>query len=82
MNRQQRRNSDKTNKQSEMQEKMVLFEKMGNKCDACSQHFDNKNKEQVTTWTVMVYNEEQSVKLYCPGCRSDIQAWAEDSLNV
>lgn len=80
MNRQQRREAKKKGEDPVLQEKMVLFDKLPDKCLGCSIPFDRKSKEQVTTWTVMVYNESQTVKLYCPQCRSDIQAWAEDTL--
>ena len=51
---------------------------MGDKCIGCSKPFDRKSREHAQTWTVMVFNERQEVKLYCPECRSDVQAWAED----
>ena len=80
MNRKQRREAEKNGENPALQEKMVLFGKIPDKCLGCSTPFDKKSKEHATTWTVMVYNESQTVKLYCPKCRSDIQAWAEDTL--
>ena len=82
MNRKQRREAPKQDKETLMNEKLSLFGMMGNKCTGCEAAYDKKNKEHVTTWTVMVYNESQTVKLFCPTCRSDIQAWAEDMVNV
>lgn len=78
MNRQQRREATKNGEAPQLQEKMVLFGKLGDKCNACSKPFDKKSKEHATTWTVFVYNERQEVRLYCPECRASIQAWAED----
>jgi uncharacterized protein with PIN domain len=81
MNRQQRREAAKNGENPELQDKMVLFGKLGDKCNSCSKPFDKKSKEHATTWTVFVYNERQEVKLYCPECRANIQAWAEDLVN-
>lgn len=78
MNRQQRREAAKNGENPVLEEKLTLFGKLPDKCLGCSKPFDKKDKEQVTTWTVMVYNESETVKLYCPKCRSDLQAWAED----
>ena len=78
MNRQERRTAKKNGEDPEIQEKMVLFGKIPDKCLGCSKPFDKKSKEHATTWTVFVYNERQEVKLYCPECRANIQAWAED----
>jgi len=81
MNRKQKREADKKGENSALEEKVVLFGKMPDKCLGCSKPYDKKSKEHATTWTVMVYNATETVKLYCPQCRSDIQAWAEDIAN-
>jgi hypothetical protein len=81
MNRKQRREADKKGEKPAIEEKLMLFGKLPDKCLGCAKPFDKKDKEQVSTWTVMVYNSTETVKLYCPQCRNDIQAWAEDIAN-
>lgn len=81
MNRKQRREAEKNGENPVMQEKLALFGLLPDKCTGCQSSFDKKNKEQVNSWTVMVYNETKKVILYCPTCRKDVQAWAEDLPN-
>lgn len=78
MNRKQRREAQKSGENPVMQEKLALFGLIPDKCLGCSEPFDKKSREHAATWTVMVFNESKSVKLYCPKCRTDIQAWAEE----
>lgn len=61
-----------------IEEKVMLFDALPDKCNGCSEHYDKKNKEQATTWSVMVFNETKSVRLFCPTCYKNVQAWAED----
>ena len=42
--------------------------------------YDKYNKEQAFSWSVMVFNESKQVKLFCPTCYKDVQAWAEDTI--
>ena len=48
--------------------KVTLFGKLGDKCLTCEKRFDKMNKEQVMTWSVVVRDEEETVRLYCPAC--------------
>jgi len=34
----------------------------------CKKDFDKLNREQVTTWSVVVRQQEGKVNLYCPDC--------------
>lgn len=69
----------KIKKQNQLiQEKVMLFDALPNKCNGCQEPYDRKNKEQATTWSVMVFNESKSVRLFCPTCYRNVQAWAED----
>ena len=69
----------KIKKQNQLiQEKVMLFDALPNKCNGCQEPYDKKNKEQATTWSVMVFNESKSVRLFCPTCYKNVQAWAED----
>ena len=51
-----------------MATKVALFEKLEDKCLMCEKRFDKMNKEQVMTWSVVVRQEEETVRLYCPDC--------------
>ena len=70
MNRKQRR-AAKKNKNSDavaIEEKVALFDKLSDECMTCQLPFDKKDKEQVTTWNVVVREDEGVVRLYCPDC--------------
>ena len=57
-------------KEAEMdiQQKMVLFEKLPDACDACEKEFDKKDKSMVQSWNVVVREAHGVVRLYCPDC--------------
>ena len=77
MNREQRRAQDKLNKKnqnSEVAEKMTMFGKMPNECLACLTPFDKRDKKQVLSWSVVVRNDKEEVRLYCPECWSRAKA--------
>ena len=80
MNRAQRRAAAKRNKKvkknenSEVEEKMALFGKLPDECLACLVPFDKTDKNQVMTWSVVVRNDTEQVRLYCPDCWSKAQA--------
>ena len=77
MNRAQRRAAAKRNKKNEnpeLQEKMGLFDKIPDECLACQAPFNKKDKNQVMTWSVVVRNDTEQVRLYCPDCWSKAQA--------
>jgi len=48
--------------------KIALFGKLPNNCLTCEEPFDKMNKEQVTTWNVVVNQQKNVVRLYCPSC--------------
>ena len=54
--------------QKEMQEKIFMFDKLGNECLACKEPFDKRSREQVQSWNVVVRKKEEKVNLYCPEC--------------
>ena len=72
MNRQQRRKAErqrkKLNKNPDVQEKMGLFDKLPDHCLSCMKSFDKKDKTMVTSWSVVVREQEGVVRLYCPDC--------------
>ena len=52
----------------DLQQKVGMFEKLGDECLICQAPFDKKSKEQVTSWFVSVRKEQGIVNLYCPPC--------------
>ncbi len=71
MNREQRRSAAKQAKKagnSELEEKIALFEELPDECLTCEKPFDKKNKKMAMTWSVIVHQEEKAVRLYCPEC--------------
>ena len=80
MNRAQRRAAAKRNKKnesSEVEEKMALFGKLPDECQACLEPFDKKDKSQVMTWSVVVRSDTEQVRLYCPDCWAKAKAVVE-----
>ena len=61
------RNKAKKDKK-EMKELLGLFDKLGDECAACEAPYDKTSKEQAMTWKVVVREQEQVVRLYCPDC--------------
>jgi len=83
MNRKQRRAAKKELKkqhgvEEEMAEKMFLFSKMPDECSACTKPFDKKDKEMVMSWSVVVRNDDETVRLYCPTCWETAQKVVAD----
>lgn len=67
MSRKLRRNKEKKAKK-EFAAKVSLFGKLEDQCMTCSKPFDKNDKEQVTSWSVVVREEKEKVNLYCPEC--------------
>ena len=61
------RNKAKKQKK-EMKQLLGLFDKLGDECAACEAPYDKTSKEQAMTWKVVVREQEQVVRLYCPDC--------------
>jgi len=70
MKRRVKRNKNRKKKkmEKELQEKMGMFEKLPDACDACEKTFDKKDKSMVQSWNVVVREKEGIVRLYCPEC--------------
>ena len=77
MNRKQRRAQQAQSKrvikrakkaETDMQAKMTLFGHLPDNCLICNAQFDKKDRDMVTSWNVVVREEEQKVNLYCPPC--------------
>jgi len=52
----------------DVQVALGLFDKIPEHCLTCHEPYDRMNREQVTSWRVVVREEEERVNLYCPDC--------------
>jgi hypothetical protein len=79
MNRKQRRAMTKqagANASDAIASKMSGFSKLPDKCSACTEPFDKKDKEMVQSWNVVVHQEV--VRLFCPQCIAKAKGVLED----
>tara|TARA_R100000234_G_scaffold108131_1_gene79433 strand:- start:277 stop:531 length:255 start_codon:yes stop_codon:yes gene_type:complete len=56
-----------------MAEKLMMFDHLPDECSACVKPFDKTDREMVSSWNVVVRQDEQQVRLYCPTCWSAAQ---------
>ena len=54
--------------EKELAQKVMMFDKMPDNCLTCEAPFDKKNREMAMTWNVVVREQEEVVRLYCPEC--------------
>ena len=58
----QKERKNKKDAEKEMAVKVALFEKLPDECLTCELPFDKTNKEMVTTWSVVVREEENLLR--------------------
>ena len=65
-----RAKANKSKKEAEkaLAEKVALFGHLPDKCLTCEKPFNKLDKEQVMAWNVVVKQEKETVRLYCPEC--------------
>ena len=66
-----KRQKDKKRLDKDMQDvknKIALFQRRPDECSACNKKFPEKDREAHMTWQVVVRNEEETVRLFCPDC--------------
>ena len=69
MNRKQRRALKKVSEAERgLSEKVTLFGSLPSSCNICQKEFDKKDKDMVTSWSVVVRKESKTVRLFCPEC--------------
>lgn len=70
MNRKQRRKAKKklTPSEQNLSEKIFLFNKIPDACNTCAEPFDKKDKAMALSWKVVIREEKQQVRLFCPVC--------------
>ena len=84
MNREQRRAATKQAKKTgnvELEEKIALFGSLPDNCMVCEADFDKKNKEMVQSWSVVVHDKKEQVRLYCPSCWGQAVKLVEEVLH-
>ena len=84
MNREQRRAAAKQAERDgnpELEEKITLFGKLPDNCMVCEAEFDKKDKEMVQNWSVVVHDNKEEVRLYCPTCWDQAVKLVEEVLH-
>ncbi len=69
MNRKERRALTKqvpSEHREELANQVALFGKLPESCTLCTETFDKKDREMLSSWKVVVIQE--TVRLYCPHC--------------
>jgi len=59
---------NRKNAEKELAAKINMFDRLPNECLVCQKNFDKKDKQMVSEWYVIVKEEENVVRLYCPEC--------------
>jgi alkyl hydroperoxide reductase subunit AhpC len=54
--------------QQRLSKQMNMFDRMPDVCSVCKSGFP-KTREAHMSWKVVVRNEEQQVRLFCPSCQ-------------
>jgi predicted RNA-binding Zn-ribbon protein involved in translation (DUF1610 family) len=75
-----RRNSEKQAKK-DLAQKVNMFDRLPSSCTACEKPFDKQNREMVTSWNVVVKDQDKQVNLYCPPCWDKANEILEDFKN-
>ena len=84
MNREQSRAAAKQAKKAgnvELEEKVALFGSLPDHCMVCEMDFDKKDKEMVQSWSVVVHDKKEQVRLYCPACWGQAVKLVEEVLH-
>ena len=73
VNRKERRRREKIKGklspgEQNLSEKISLFNRIPDACNTCAQPFDKKDKGMAISWRVVVFAEQEIVKLFCPDC--------------
>lgn len=54
--------------EKDLKQKLMLFDRLPDRCLVCEEPFDKTDRDQVLTWTVVVRQQQDVVHLYCPTC--------------
>ena len=67
--------------QTKIKKQMGMFNRMPQSCSACNKEFP-KTREAHMTWQVVVRNEKQQVRLFCPECQEKAKGFVENNNEV
>ena len=70
--------ASKKDAEKNLAKQINMFDRMPDKCDACSKPFDKKSKEMAQSWIVVVRSEQQLVRLFCPECVDKVKEFLPD----
>ena len=81
MNRKQRRAQKKklSKPEQEMSHQVALFGMLPDSCSVCQKSFYKKDKDMVFSWKVVVRNEPETVRLFCPQCIAHVKRVMEEN---
>ena len=80
MNRKQRRQmaaAERKDGNPDLADKMEFYTKLPEACLMCEAEFDKQNREMLSSWNVVVREQEKIIRLYCPDCWSAAQRVVE-----
>lgn len=58
----------KKNAEKDLKQKLNMFDRLPESCNACLKVFDKTDREQVMSWYVVERRKQKTVNLYCPTC--------------
>ena len=67
--------------QAKLKKQINMFDRLPEKCSACTKKFP-KTHEAHMTWQVVVRNEKQQVRLFCPECQQKAKELVENNNEV
>ena len=67
--------------EQKMRNQMNMFDRMPDSCSACKEEFP-KTREAHMSWRVVVRNDEQQVRLFCPDCQDKVTKLMESNNEV
>ena len=62
--------------QQKMTNRMNMFDRMPSTCSTCDEDFP-KTREAHMSWRVVVRNDKQQVRLFCPKCQEKVKTAME-----
>ena len=76
-----KKKKEKVVSQIKMKKQMGMFDRLPESCSACEKEFP-KTREAHMTWRVVVRNEKQQVRLFCPECQEKAKKVLENNNEV
>ena len=65
----------------DLNQKVGMFFDLPEECNACEKPFDKTNRDMLSSWNVVVKEQEKIVRLYCPPCWERAQKLIEEIKN-